>query len=367
MASVWNRGLKFSVFGESHGEAIGVVVDNLPAGVEINFEKLRSFMKRRTQSNFKFGCAKRCEADEFKVLSGIFKGRTTGSPVCAVIFNEKVNSKPYEKFKNFLRPGHADYTAFKRYRGFNDFRGSGHLSGRLTAPLVFVGALCEQLLAQKNVRTFAHVGSVGKVSDFSFLKEKLNVKHYSLCFEKAKEREIVVLNEKIVPEIEAEIKKQSKSGNSIGGTIECVIFGVEAGVGSPMFDRIENYLADLVFAVPAVRAIEFGAGFEVSKLTGFENNDEFFVENGIIETKTNNCGGVLGGISSGMPIIFRVAVKPTPTILKKQRVVNFKTMEQEVVAFEGDYDSCIVLRAVVVVEAVANIAMVSQFLNQGLF
>lgn len=367
MASVWNRGLKFSIFGESHGKAIGVVVDNLPSGFEIDFDKIKSFTKRRVQASFKFGCAMRCEPDEFEILSGIFEGKTTGSPVCAVAFNKKINSKPYEKLKNLLRPGHADYTAFKRYGGFNDFRGAGHLSGRLTAALVFVGALCEQLLAHKNIKCFAHISSVGKVVDSSFLDEKFSNGGCLLNLDEAKKNAVVVLNKKIIPEIEAEVKKHSEQGNSIGGVVECAIFGVEAGVGSPMFDRIENYLADLIFAIPAVKGIEFGLGFEAARLTGLENNDEFIVENGSIKTKTNNCGGVLGGISTGMPIVFKVAIKPTPTIFKEQQFVNIKTLEQSVLCFEGNHDSCIVLRAVVVVEAVANIAMVSQLLNQGLF
>lgn len=363
MASIWNRGLKFSIFGESHGKAIGVVVDCVPEGLNLNFEKIKNFMKRRTQLNFNLGCGSRFETDEFEILSGIFNGKTTGSPICAVIFNKNFNSDSYEKFKNFLRPGHTDYGANLRYKGFNDFRGSGHLSGRLTAPLVFVGALCEQFLLKKKIQSFAHVGSVGKVFDVSFLNNEFD----SFNLQKLKQNKIPVINEKVVPEIENEIEKHRLKGDSIGGTIECVILGLEAGIGSPIFDRIENYLADLVFAVPAVRAIEFGAGFDVAKMTGFENNDEFFIENGVIKTRTNNCGGLIGGISTGMPVVFRAAIKPTPTIFREQKTVDFKHMTEVKVNFEGRHDSCVVLRAVVVIEAVANIAIMSQLLNQGFF
>lgn len=363
MASFYCRGLKFSVFGESHGDLVGVVVDNFPAGVKIDFERIQAFVNRRCPSGSKLGSSLRVEADEVKIMSGIVNGKTTGSPICAMIFNSNSDSRLYEKFKDFLRPGHADFTANARYFGFNDFRGSGHLSGRLTAPLVVVGALCEQLLLKNRVFSFAHIASIGQVADCSFLDRNFSFDDLN----EIKHMEIPVLDKKVAERMKSQIEICKKEGDSIGAVVECALFGVEPGIGSPMFDKISNYLADLVFAIPGVRAIEFGAGFEAAKIKGSQNNDEFVVENGRIKTRTNNHGGVLGGISSGMPIVFRVAIKPTPTIFRQQTTVNTKTMEQVKVCFEGNHDVCIALRAVCVVEAVANIAIVSQFLNQGRF
>lgn len=363
MSSIWTKGLKFSIFGESHGLAIGVVIDNLPAGLEINFEKIKQFMQRRAPSILKCGSSNRCENDNFKILSGIFNNKTCGSPLCAVILNESANSGIYKKFENILRPGHADYSAKIRYGGFNNFLGSGHLSGRLTASLVFIGAICEQLLNLKKIKSFAHILSINEIYDNSLLNENFD----KLNLDIVKKSSITVLNKKIILKIKNKIKQCKKNGDSLGGIVECGVFGVPAGIGSPIFDGIENYVADLIFAIPAVKGIEFGNGFNSTKMTGWENNDEFILENETIKTKTNHHGGILGGISSGMPIIFRVAFKPTPTISRKQNTIDLNKMTKLQYCFQGQHDNCIVLRAVPVVEAVANIAIVSQFLNQGKF
>jgi chorismate synthase len=349
--------LFLSVFGESHGKAIGAVIDNLPAGEELDLERIYGFMSRRAPK--KDGTSTtRGETDMPEIISGFYNGKTTGEALCAVIKNNDQHSSDYESISELARPGHADYTGFLRYKGANDPRGGGHFSGRLTAPLVFLGAVCEQLLETRGVTVAAHIYSVGSETDFPF--DPINVSANLL--REVKTRYLPVLNPDADIKMRSIIDNARKSLDSMGGIIECCAVGFPAGFGSPIFDGIENRISQLVFGIPAIKGIEFGAGFKVAEMTGSENNDEFFVENSEIKTKTNNAGGILGGISNGMPIIFRAAVKPTPSIARSQNTVNFIKKENAVMEIKGRHDPCIVPRAVPCVEAAMNIALMSYFL-----
>ena len=363
MASVWNKGLCISIFGESHGEAVGVIMDNVPPGVEIDFKRVEQFLSRRAPSSHKSGSTARTESDKFRVISGIFRGKTTGTPICAITRNEDFVSKDYADIECLARPGHADFTGCIRYKFSNDPRGAGHFSGRLTAPMTFAGAICEQILQLKGIRTFAHINAIENIKDWQFCTKKTTISQ----LEEVSRKRIAVLDDSIIDPIEKKLDRLAREGDSVGGTIECVVLGMPAGIGSPMFDGIENYISCLAFAVPGVKGIEFGAGFASSHMLGSENNDEFYIEDENIRTKTNNHGGILGGISSGMPIIFNVAIKPTPTISKKQKTVNLKTSKCEEISVCGRHDACIALRAVPVIESVANIAILSQIIYQGEF
>jgi chorismate synthase len=295
----------------------------------------------------------RKESDIPEILSGYFEGKTTGAPLCAIIRNSNTKSKDYSKLKDVMRPGHADYTGAVRYKGFNDYRGGGHFSGRITAPLVFAGAICKQILEVKGIIVSAHINSIGKIKDCSFLESDISDE----LLNSFKEKELPLINTKLEDEMRQEILSARSSGDSIGGTIECAILGVSPGIGDPFFDSVESTLAHLMFSVPAVKGIEFGKGFDISKMRGSEANDEYYLENGNIKTKTNNNGGILGGITNGMPIIFNVAIKPTASIFKEQNTVNIVTMEETTLCIEGRHDPCIVQRALPVIEAVAAIGI----------
>ena len=295
----------------------------------------------------------RKESDIPEILSGYFEGKTTGTPLCAIIRNSNTKSKDYSKLKDVMRPGHADYTGAVRYKGFNDYRGGGHFSGRITAPLVFAGAICKQILEVKGIIVSAHINSIGKIKDCSFLESDISDE----LLNSFKENELPLINTKLEDEMRQEILSARSSGDSIGGTIECAILGVSPGIGDPFFDSVESTLAHLMFSVPAVKGIEFGKGFDISKMRGLEANDEYYLENGNIKTKTNNNGGILGGITNGMPIIFNVAIKPTASIFKEQNTVNIVTMEETTLCIEGRHDPCIVQRALPVIEAVAAIGI----------
>ena len=356
MSSCFNGGITVSLFGESHGRGIGVVMDNLPAGEEIDLDKIAGFMARRAPK--KDGTSTmRSETDIPEIISGFYDGKTTGEALCAVIKNKDQHSSDYKSISELARPGHADYTGFLRYKGANDPRGGGHFSGRLTAPLVFLGAVCEQLLEKRGVTTAAHIYSVGNERDLPFDSVSVSAK----CLREVKTRYLPVLNPDSDIKMRSVINNAKKALDSVGGIIECCSVGFPAGFGSPIFDGIENRISQLVFGIPAIKGIEFGAGFKAAEMNGSENNDEFYAENGEIKTRTNNAGGILGGISNGMPIIFRVAVKPTPSIARSQNTVNFIKKENAVMEIKGRHDPCIVPRAVPCVEAAMNIALMSYF------
>lgn len=352
MSGMWGSKIKLSIFGESHGDAIGITIDGLPAGFSIDMDKIMMEMARRAPGKSSLSTPRK-ESDIPEILSGYFEGKTTGTPLCAIIRNSNTKSKDYSKLKDVMRPGHADYTGAVRYKGFNDYRGGGHFSGRITAPLVFAGAICKQILEVKGIIVSAHINSIGKIKDCSFLESDISDE----LLNSFKEKELPLINTKLEDEMRQEILSARSSGDSIGGTIECAILGVSPGIGDPFFDSVESTLAHLMFSVPAVKGIEFGKGFDISKMRGSEANDEYYLENGNIKTKTNNNGGILGGITNGMPIIFNVAIKPTASIFKEQNAVNIVTMEETTLCIEGRHDPCIVQRALPVIEAVAAIGI----------
>lgn len=352
MSGMWGSKIKLSIFGESHGNAIGITIDGLPAGFSIDMDKIMMEMARRAPGKSSLSTPRK-ESDIPEILSGYFEGKTTGTPLCAIIRNSNTKSKDYSKLKGVMRPGHADYTGAVRYKGFNDYRGGGHFSGRITAPLVFAGAICKQILEVKGIIVSAHINSIGKIKDCSFLESDISDE----LLNSFKEKELPLINTKLEDEMRQEILSARSSGDSIGGTIECAILGVSPGIGDPFFDSVESTLAHLMFSVPAVKGIEFGKGFDISKMRGSEANDEYYLENGNIKTKTNNNGGILGGITNGMPIIFNVAIKPTASIFKEQNTVNIATMEETTLCIEGRHDPCIVQRALPVIEAVAAIGI----------
>ena len=352
MSGMWGSKIKLSIFGESHGNAIGITIDGLPAGFSIDMDKIMMEMARRAPGKSSLSTPRK-ESDIPEILSGYFEGKTTGTPLCAIIRNSNTKSKDYSKLKDVMRPGHADYTGAIRYKGFNDYRGGGHFSGRITAPLVFAGAICKQILEVKGIIVSAHINSIGKIKDCSFLESDISDE----LLNSFKEKELPLINTKLEDEMRQEILRARSSGDSIGGTIECAILGVSPGIGDPFFDSVESTLAHLMFSVPAVKGIEFGKGFDISKMRGSEANDEYYLENGNIKTKTNNNGGILGGITNGMPIIFNVAIKPTASIFKEQNAVNIVTMEETTLCIEGRHDPCILQRALPVIEAVAAIGI----------
>ena len=359
MSSFWNNRISISIFGESHGPAIGVTIDNLPPGEYIDMDKIHQFMTRRAPK--KDGTTTpRSEKDLPEVLSGVLNNRTTGTPLCAMIQNTDTRSKDYSNLAKLPRPGHADYTGAMRYQGFNDVRGGGHFSGRLTAPLCFAGAVCGQILERRGIYTGAHIAAIHGIQDDAFSRTRVSKEDILAVREKS----FPVINDAQGKLMWEDIQKARMGQESLGGIIECAAVNVPAGIGSPMFDGLENTIAQLVVGIPAVKGIEFGAGFQVAEMVGSQDNDAFYVdENGHIKTKTNNHGGILGGISSGMPITLNVAIKPTASISKPQQTVNFREKTNEILQIQGRHDPCIVPRAVPCVEAAVNLALLSHMMN----
>lgn len=359
MSSMWNHNLKISIFGESHGPAIGVVIDNLPSGEHIDVNELMNFMARRAPKKDSTSTQRR-ESDMPQILSGLAGNKTTGTPLCAFIQNTDTRSQDYSNVQTLARPGHADYTGAIRYKGFNDVRGGGHFSGRLTAPLTFAGAICGQILERRSIYTGAHILSIHNIRDSSFDEIAASREEILAVRRKA----FPVINDKKGVAMVTDIEKARLACDSVGGVVECISINVPAGIGSPIFEGLENSIAQLVFGIPAVKGIEFGAGFEASKMLGSQNNDEFYVdERGHVCTKTNNHGGILGGISSGMPITLRVAFKPTPSIAQPQATIDYSALTNETIEIIGRHDPCVVPRAVPVVESAVNIALLSHMLT----
>lgn len=359
MSAIWGNNIKISIFGESHGNAIGINIDGLPSGFEIDMEKIKIEMKRRAPGKNNLSTT-RDEEDIPEILSGCFEGKTTGTPLCAIIRNKDTKSKDYSKIKDIPRPSHADYSGSVKYLGFNDYRGGGHFSGRITAPLVFAGAICRQILEKKGIVIGAHILSIKDKKDDKFNYTDIS-KDTLLSL---RNKDLPLLNERIDGEIRECILQAKSEGDSVGGVIECAIIGIEAGIGAPFFDSVESTLSHLLFSIPAVKGVEFGSGFEITTLFGSEANDEYYYKDGGIYTKSNNNGGILGGITNGMPIIFKVAVKPTPSILKEQGTINLKTGENVKFKVEGRHDPCIVQRAIPVVEAVTAIGILELLMER---
>lgn len=353
--------IKISVFGESHGNGIGVVIDALPAGYSIDFDEILVQMARRAPGNASYGTT-RTEADFPEIISGISAGKTNGFPLCAIIKNTNQHSNDYADIKPVPRPGHADYTAFVKYNGNADMSGGGHFSGRLTAPIVFAGAVIRQILKCHGISIGAHVLSIGDICDDKFdavnpdlqLIKNLNKIPFAVINEQKKEEMLDLM---------AECRQKL---DSVGGVVEAVACGVPAGLGGPLFDGIDGKISNYIFGIPAVKGIEFGRGFDASRIFGSENNDEFVLDGEDVATKTNNCGGILGGITNGMPIVFSTAFKPTPSIAQTQNSVNIIEKRNAKLEIKGRHDPCVVPRAVVCVESALAIAIADLMAGEGM-
>lgn len=342
--------LRLSVFGQSHSEAIGMTLDGLPAGIQVDMERLQLFLNRRAPGQNDWSTPRR-ESDTPEFLSGLKDGKTCGAPLTAIIHNTNTRGKDYDALRVLPRPGHADYTAHVRYGGFQDYIGGGHFSGRLTAPLCIAGGVLLQILERADISVGARILSIAGIEDDAPFDAPIAGKPFpTVSDEKGRE-------------MQAAIAAAKTEGDSVGGVIECIIRGVPAGIGAPMFDGIENRIAQLAFAVPAVKGVEFGAGFRAASMRGSENNDAYCVSDGGVRTRSNHAGGILGGISSGEDILFRVAIKPTPSISREQESVNLETMQPETLRITGRHDPCIVPRAVPVIEAVAAVAITDLYLG----
>ena len=343
--------VKVTIFGQSHSDAIGVVIDGLPAGIKLDLEKIQKFMDRRAPGRNSMSTPRK-EADAPEILSGIVSGVTCGAPICAIIRNTDVRSKDYSNLKILPRPGHADFTAFMKYNGDNDIRGGGQFSGIMTAPMCFAGAVIMQALEEKGIYIGGHISKIKGVCDQADVVTKESL-------ETVKSKELPVFSDVAGEKMREEIEIAKANLDSVGGSVECFVLGMPVGIGGPLYEGLEGIIAQSVFAVPAVKGIEFGAGFAACDMYGSENNDSFAVEDGVVKTETNNHGGILGGISSGMPIRVNVAIKPTPSIAKAQTSVNMETMEQETLNITGRHDPCIVQRAVPAIEAAIAIAIIN--------
>ena len=348
MKNTIGNNFSITLFGESHGKAIGAVLDGVPSGIAVDEAFIARQMEKRKGINSI--STPRREVDAVKILSGVFEGRTTGTPICFMVENTDIKSKDYSLTKDLARPGHADYTAEKRYGGFQDYRGGGHFSGRLTAPLVAAGALALSMLREKGIEIATHISSCGEIKDREFGNLAEDIRQLeNLSFP--------VLSEKAGKEILSYIEKAKKEGDSVGGTLTTVVTGMPAGVGEPWFDSVESMLSHGLFSIPGVKGVEFGKGFGFAEMMGSDANDEFTVVDGEIVTVTNNNGGINGGITNGMPIEFTVAVKPTPSIYKKQNTVNFKTAQSAELEINGRHDPAIIHRARVVVDSVTAVIL----------
>lgn len=351
MSSHIGKNISVSVFGQSHSAGIGCVVEGIPAGHQIDREALSAFMRRRAPGGLPWSTPRK-EADEPEFLGGLVGDITCGAPLAAVIRNTNTRSSDYDALRRIPRPGHADYVAEVKFGGHQDASGGGHFSGRLTAPLCIAGGICLQILARDGITLVSRIASIAGISDEGELTGSLAGKEFPVVSDARGE------------EMREAIAAAREAGDSVGGVIECAVFGAPAGLGDPMFGGMENRIASAVFGIPAVKGVEFGAGFSVASLRGSEDNDAFTVENGKIITETNHCGGILGGITNGMPIVFRAAFKPTPSIAREQQSVNLQTMTPEKMAITGRHDPCIVPRAVPCVEAAAAIAVYDAYLSR---
>lgn len=342
--------IKIQIFGQSHSEAVGVVIDNLPANHTINLDSVQDMLNRRKGGKNSYS-TKRKESDKPIILSGLLNEKTCGAPLCAIFNNENTISKDYDNFTDIPRPSHADFVAMKKHNKANDMRGGGNFSGRLTLPLCFAGAVCKQLLAEQNIFIGAHIYSISNILDSPYSLTDINKNDLKL------QDDFPTNDKSSAIKMQNYLENIAREGDSVGGIVECGIIGMPIGIGEPMFDGIENKISQIIFAVPAIKGIEFGSGFKCTTMLGSEHNDTLISKNGEVKTKTNNSGGIVGGLSNSMPIVFRVAVKPTPSIKKVQTTLNIKTNEQEDIVIKGRHDSCIVPRIVPCIESAAAVAI----------
>lgn len=356
MSSTYGNHLKLSVFGQSHGKAIGMTLDGIPAGLPVDLHALQCFLNRRAPGQHAYETPRK-EADQPDFLSGIIDGYTCGAPIAALIYNQNTRSGDYSNLKDCPRPGHADYAAQVKYGGYQDVAGGGHFSGRLTAPICIAGGLCKQWLALQGIEISARIFSIAGIMDEPISWDPLKPDFHKLC------SDFPVLNSEAGAKMQAAITEAKADGDSVGGVIECAVTGLPAGLGGPLFGGMEGKIAQVVYGIPAVKGVEFGAGFHSAALRGSENNDEYAVIEGKVQTKTNNAGGILGGITTGMPLMLKAAIKPTPSILMQQQTVSLKTMEETTLQIQGRHDPCIVPRAVPVIEAAVAIAIYDTLLD----
>ncbi len=344
-------------FGESHGKCVGTVIDGCPAGLPLTKEDLQYELNKRLPNNREIVSARR-EADIVELLSGTYEGFTTGAPICALVWNKEILSSDYAEIQDKPRPGHADYPARVKYMGFADYRGGGRFSGRMTVAFVIAGAVAKKLLEFFNIKLLAYTTEIENIKlQATMSLEDIKKNTY--------ESAVRCPDLNVSKEMEKIILEAKKEGDSVGGIIECIAFNLPVGVGEPIFDSLDANIAKMLFDIPAIKGVEFGLGFEVSKLRGSENNDSYTIEEGEIETVTNNAGGVLGGLSSGMPLIIKVAVKPTPSISKKQKTVDLSTMQETTISIKGRHDPCVVPKAVPVVEAAVATVLVDHLIRAG--
>lgn len=351
MSESYGENIQVTIFGQSHAPAIGVTIDGLPAGEEIDLDELRAFLSRRAPGNNAWSTPRK-EADEPEIQCGMANGKTCGAPLTAIIRNQNTRPGDYANLRTIPRPGHADYTAYVKYDGSADMSGGGHFSGRLTAPLCIAGGICKQILKREGIEIKARIQAIGGIEDpGDILTEKIGT-------------DFPVIHMEAGAKMQECIAKALSEGDSVGGIIECVVTGLPVGLGGPLFDGMEGRISQAVFGIPAVKGIEFGVGFASAKLRGSENNDAFCIKDGKVQTETNRCGGILGGITNGMPVLFRAAFKPTPSISRPQKSVDLTTGEETTLEIKGRHDPCIVPRAVPVVEAAAAIAVYDALLGR---
>lgn len=348
MKNTFGNSISVTLFGESHGGAIGAVVDGLAPGIPVDEDFITHQLTLRRPVGIT-GTARR-EQDRFSIVSGVYQGKTTGTPLCILIPNEDTDSASYEALHGVARPGHADYTAQCKFHGYQDVRGGGHFSGRLTAPLVAVGAIAISALRKQGIHIGTHVLRCGGIADRAFADLNSDIARLN-------QMTFAVLDDLAGQAMKGSISEAASAGDSVGGVLETAVIGLPAGIGEPWFDTVEGLLSHALFSIPAVKGVEFGDGFAMADGTGSRCNDSFFVENGEIVTATNHNGGINGGISNGMPLLFRCAVKPTPSIGKEQQTVNFLHRENTTVTVRGRHDPAIVHRARVVVDSVTALVL----------
>lgn len=345
MKNNFGTNISMTIFGESHGPCIGITLDGLPAGFKINLERIKEDMeKRKAKGSIS---TQRHEDDEVEIVSGFFNGYTTGTSLTILIQNKNTQSKDYSDIQYRLRPGHADFSAYEKYHGFQDYRGGGHFSGRLTAPIVAAGSICRQILETKNILIGSHIEQLYALHDAPFSN---NIDELKKQIQTLNKKEFATLDEQVAQNMEQAILEAKNEQDSIGGILESAIINLPAGIGEPFFDSIESILSHLLFSIPAVKGVSFGAGFQMASKKGSEANDAFIM-NDTIQTKTNNNGGINGGISNGMPIIIHTCIKPTPSIYKTQKTVDYKTKESQTLNIKGRHDPCILHRARIVVDS----------------
>ncbi len=350
MSSRYGENLSLTIFGQSHSTAIGMTLEGVPAGIRIDMDELNSFLLRRAPGRSDLSTARK-EADLPEFISGLVETTTCGTPITAIIRNTDARRQDYDSFVSVPRPGHADFTAEIKYFGHQDRSGGGHFSGRLTAPLCIAGGICMQILKNCGISVFSRIESIGNVRDEGDFSSPIACDFPTVSASQGDKMRTL-------------IRSVKDAGDSVGGVIECIVAGLPAGLGDPMFGGMENRISSAVFAIPAVKAIEFGDGFYSSSQLGSENNDAFCVNNGIIVTNTNHCGGILGGITNGMPLRFRVGIKPTPSIAAVQKSVDLSTLTPAEISIPGRHDPCIVPRALPCVESVAALAVYDAYLGR---